>query len=100
MRSVLVFMVSNRGYHGSAKANRQITSAGRKQRRATKKGSRSHPGFCPTRRYSAMKYRHSGYGLAASANKSRVGIPRPAISSDNSDFRAAPLVQERRPVLF
>ena len=41
-----------------------------------------------------------GADLAASANKSRVGASHPAISSDNSAFRAAPLVQERRPVLF
>jgi len=37
-------MVSNRGYHGSAKANRQITCAWRKQRR-NKKGQPQPPWF-------------------------------------------------------
>jgi len=38
MRSVLVFMVSNRGYHGGATANRQrscaLRNAARQQKRA------------------------------------------------------------------
>jgi len=54
MRSVLVFMVSNRGYHGRAATHRKAPCAWRKRRLPTKKGGRSHPGFCPPQRYPAM----------------------------------------------
>jgi hypothetical protein len=47
MRSVLVFMVSNRGYHGAATANRQGACASRKPV-GNKKGRPKPPWFLLT----------------------------------------------------
>ena len=65
-----------------------------------KKGQPKPPWFLPTAAVLRDEMPPHRVRLAASANKSRVGISHPAISSDYSDFRATPLVQERRPVLF
>jgi len=66
-----------------------------------KKGQPKPPWFLPTA--AVLRDENAaapGMAGAASANKGRVGDIPPCHSSDNSYFRAAPLVQERRPVLF